>query len=1104
MTSKVFRLHQYCYLIITTILIFCNVSFSQDLAFPSAKGAGAYATGGRGGQVLHITTLAWDAGPGSLRHALFETTGPRTIVFDVSGEIDATGYGGFGWAGGVPYDNFTIAGQTAPEGGITILTDRFTIRGTNNFIIRYVRFRKSTATANMDVFATQDCSNFILDHVTFSNGSDECIDINSFNGTGRGTSDITVQNCFFQDSKTGAIIGDGASLQTGNFTLVDNLWANISHRHPNCSGGANSRHDVVNNVVYNNNYRTISVTTNNTRINSINNYLKPSANGKGASSDLRWDNMTAYTGIADNSIYASGNYIVTSPSTTDQEYMWQVYPDVQTQIAPSKFTNTQHTLVGEPFTIKTPQQAYDDITADLGGGANKYLNADGTYTVWQDQKDSETINMVINDSFGTEQDTTTPFPLGTYFNVGGFITRYSNVGWAPIPNNSRVANFYQSNSHIPEAYLVSRGITGNVDIHNQIQPSGYTLLEEYLNGVDNANIEEVLPQSVTVTPQIEMIEVNQTIQLTASFTPSNTTNQMGSWSSSDTSIAEVDSNGLVTGIMPGDVLITFTSNVDADVQSSSQITVFAEALVASAGNDQQICIGETVTLTASGGPNFLWDNGETTASIEVSPTETTIYTVTVSDNDGNFDEDSVTVIVNAIPVADAGEDQTICEGDTVTLTANGGDIYLWNTGETSQSIEISPTAETTYTVEVISNDCSSTDSVTVFVNEAPNISVSDDVVIVEGNSTTLNVTGSDNYLWSTGETTPFITVSPLVTTTYSVTSLHTNGCSRTEEITVTVEELLVVSAGEDEFICQDDDYEIVLTSTPGDSYLWNTGETTQSIVVSPIATSTYTVTVTQGTQQDTDDVTVFVDPNPNVVILNGDSIDIMSGDFVTLSATGANSYQWNNGATQPNIAVSPSQTTIYEVRGYINDCYDEKQVTVNVIPEVVANAGEDVEICIGETVTLTATGGDEYVWSNGETTQTIQVSPTETTEYTVTVFNPLDFDEDSVTVYVDTNCEEDINNPVNPGNGDPQDFDFSIYPNPSTDFVNVKLAGSTALSRIYLYDVTGKLIHSEIISNDNLNMSTTRRIDVSRLHPGIYFIKLEDVTQEISKKLIVR
>ncbi|WP_439151247.1 T9SS type A sorting domain-containing protein [Winogradskyella sp.] len=618
--------------------------------------------------------------------------------------------------------------------------------------------------------------------------------------------------------------------------------------------------------------------------------------------------------------------------------------------------------------------------------------------------------------------------------------------------------------------------------------------------------------------------------------------------------------------------VTYYSDDDALGEivaiNSFSISFFDTALIASAGNDQTICEGEEAILNASGSDSFLWNTGETTASISVSPSTTTTYTVTIDDGFGNTDTDDVTVFVNEIPELVVSEDVTIMAGDSTTLTVQGATTYLWSTGETASFIEVSPSDTTTYTVTGFNNGCENTvqvvvtvipelnanagedvticfgetvtlnasggvnyiwntgeidsiievnpsvttiytvtatdafgnsdsDSVTVTVNEIPVVTVSENIEIIEGDSIELAANGATSYIWSNGETSASILVSPSETTTYSVEGT-TNSCSDTAEVTVTVIGQFQASAGTDERVCDNYDYEVTLTANQGDSYLWSTGETTQSVNVSPMSTTTYSVTVTSGIQQDTDDVTVYVDPYPNVVIVNGDSVDILNGDFITLSATGANSYEWNNGATQPNIAVSPSQSTTYSVKGYINDCYDEKEISVNVFQPVVADAGEDKFICLNEVTTLTATGGDEYLWSTGEITPTIEVSPNQTTDYTVTVFNAVDFDEASVRVEVDLDCDQE---PIE--SEQPLDFSFDVYPNPATDYINVKLSGTLIVSDIYLYDFTGKLIYQAEISNDNINLSTTTQIDVRSLNSGIYFVKLVDGGRDVTKKLIV-
>ncbi len=1171
---------------------------AQQLAFPTAKGAGAYATGGRGGQVIHVTTLDWDA-PGGLKEAI-QTPGPRIIVFDVSGEIDATSEWNYTpIISGSDYDNITIAGQSAPAGGISIKTSEFMFREVSNVIIRYIRFRNAENSIQDSLWFTGG-NNIIFDHCTFSHGGDESGSLASGYGRPQDPTvimgNITVQNCFFQDSKTGSILG--TETQDGDFTFVNNVFSNISHRFPNPKG--NGHYDIINNIVYNWKYRLIRITGSGT-YNVVNNYYKGSANG------IRqpgWFNNVDITASflqklqtqPDNNplIYAAGSLIEEQREIPlgDDSDMWSVFAGSHlpenSQVPEQYFTSSQFSLAGHNFTIKPASEVYNTLLNDVG--ADKTLNANGSIYPYRDDKDASDILMIQNDTY-----------------EGSFYDSKTSIPYPTVPQNTRPSSFDTNNDGMPDVWKIARGFAADEDLSNHVWPSGYIGVEEYLNEIDLNGIEVIEATGVEVTPEIATVNMPNTINLTATIFPQEATNQNGTWSSSDETIAIVNSNGVVTPVSEGVVTITFTSmdggftdsteltvtnivislesllitpensilelgesvqliteffpsntsdvtgiwsssdesiaivndnglvsavsegeveilftandggitngsvitvvdefygtyvlynaetdliiqNIESDVAINLEdegdrinfrcipqggddstevesvgitwtgptngswiesdaiyaglpnghvglnfepylveegtynftvtyysgnggsgsvvaiddfsINFFFDLLpVADAGLDQVICSGETVTLTASGGPIFLWSTGETTASIEVNPTTTEIYTVTVSDDEGNTDEDSVTVTVNDLPVANAGEDQIICEGESTILTASGGTSYLWSTGETTASIEVNPELETTYNVEVISNNCSSTDEVTVFVNEAPTIIVTEDIVIVEGESTTLTANGGDNYEWNTGETTESITVTPDVTTTYSVSSLGANGCIATVNVTVTVVPEVIANAGDDTTICSGET--ITLSASGGSTYLWDNGEEVSDLVVSPETTTTYTVTVEDDFGfTDTDTVTVFVNEIPSITA--NEDVFVMFGNAVTLTASGGVSYLWSTGETTAEITVSPEVNTTYSVTGFSeNGCQNTIEILVTVVDVLSANAGEDVSICLGESITLNASGGVTYTWNTGNTGSSPTFTPLETTTYTVTVedgFGNSDSDEVTITV----------------------------------------------------------------------------------------------------------
>lgn len=423
------------------------------------------------------------------------------------------------------------------------------------------------------------------------------------------------------------------------------------------------------------------------------------------------------------------------------------------------------------------------------------------------------------------------------------------------------------------------------------------------------------------------------------------------------------------------------------------------------GPDITVCPGQVSTLTAVVDPSadeYLWSTGETTSSIDVSPSVSTTYSVTVTNN-GCIGTDIIEVIIdpNSI-VADAGPDVDICQAESSTLTGSGGGsgaTYTWSTGQTGSIITVNPIITTTYTLTVSEGVCSATDQVVVNVSPIPVADAGPDVEICDGESIDLEASGgiqNNDYSWSTGQSGSTITVNPSETTDYTVT-VEVNGCIGTDDVLVTVFDAPEVDAGPDEEICLGENVTLTAFGSGG-SYEWSNGQNGDEITVSPISTTTYSVTLTSNGCEATDEVEVDV---ISVIASAGPNQIICDGASVTLTASGGSFYEWSTGQTQQSISVSPSTTTTYFVTVSEGNCFEVASVEVEVGQSPSASVSPDQTICAGESVTLTASGGSDYNWSNGQLTPDILVTPTSTTTYTVTVTEQGCFDTAETTVSVD-------------------------------------------------------------------------------------------------------
>lgn len=214
---------------VTSILCAMAANAADEVpAFPGAEGHGRYVTGGRGGEIIHVTNLN-DSGPGSLREAL-KSTKPKTIVFDVSGYIDLRSQLNVS-------SNTTIAGQTAPEGGITLRYFTLYFGNCDNVIVRFIRSRRSQVKdVNDGADATwgRNHKGIILDHCSFSWSIDE---VASFYDN----RDFTMQWCNVTEGLANPGHTKGAHSYGGiwggkNASFHHNFIAHVQNRAPRFNG----------------------------------------------------------------------------------------------------------------------------------------------------------------------------------------------------------------------------------------------------------------------------------------------------------------------------------------------------------------------------------------------------------------------------------------------------------------------------------------------------------------------------------------------------------------------------------------------------------------------------------------------------------------------------------------------------------------------------------------------------------------------------------------------------------------------------------------------------------------------------------------------------
>ncbi len=431
-----------------------------QLAFPGAEGYGRFAIGGRSGKVVEVTNLN-DDGPGSLRDAVNQDIGPRTIVFNVSGNIELKS------RLVINQSYITVAGQTAPGDGITITRAPVGLTGDEG-IVRFLRVRIGSGTT-FDGMGLTGANHSIIDHCSISWTIDE-----SFSS--RGAHNITLQRTLISEAlniaghdkyEAGKMHGYAATIGGDIGSFHHNLLTHNYGRNWSMGGGLNGdgyysgRLDIRNNVVYNWGHRTTDGGA--SEVNFVNNYYKP-----GPSSDIFFALTADHEGVGKGSqrYYFAGNIMPGHFDLENQE------KGRQSRIKNNEIVNYE-TFVDNPFfesyvETQSAKAAYKNVLSDVGANEPYF-----------DEHDQRVIVEILKGTYSFK---------GSKSGLPGMIDTELDAGGFPeYPGETRPESWDTDHDGLPNWWEEVHGLNINSakndfsDSNSDEDKDGYTQLEEYLH-----------------------------------------------------------------------------------------------------------------------------------------------------------------------------------------------------------------------------------------------------------------------------------------------------------------------------------------------------------------------------------------------------------------------------------------------------------------------------------------------------------------------------------------------------------------------------------------------------------------------------------------------
>jgi len=429
---------------------------------------------------------------------------------------------------------------------------------------------------------------------------------------------------------------------------------------------------------------------------------------------------------------------------------------------------------------------------------------------------------------------------------------------------------------------------------------------------------------------------------------------------------------------------------------------------------------------------------------------------------GNYTVSNPQAILQGSPI--------VCKGNSFTVAVKGANNYLWNTGSNDSIFVLTPSVSTQFTVVATNTlgNCSASKVISIQVVPMPTVNITGPTNVCIGSTFTLNAQGANSYTWNNGSTSASLLLNANNSNSFVVNGQSNYGCSHSASILVAVQAHPTITSTSDTSVCFGT--LIKLKANGADFYQWDSGTSGDSLLIYPQVNKTYTVTGFNiyGCK---DEATTYIQvkPLPNPTLKAKSKICV--GQIDTLIAAGAYRYLWEDG-TKDSVQIKKfNQSQSFALTAFSNQNCSVTipfSVQVNQNPEL-AISGKTL-VCLGDSVALSASGADTFLWFNDSENTSVQIKPNIDNYYWV-IGKTKDgcVGDKSILISV-LNCDTLKNN-----------FSFNVYPNPSKGvfYIETDLPIQTEI-----YFPWGQILQKKSFEIG------THLLDLSAYSEGIYLLKV--------------